>query len=405
MITRAMSVHHLDKRFAYGIMSLKSIGSSSVKILFAFGSISVFMSMWISNTATAAMMHPIAIGIITSVAEIYYGNTGQKINPHRLKFAYAMMLMTAYAASAGGIGMPVGTPPNLIGIAMINKFTGIKISFFQWMIFSVPMLVFMYILLFLILYLLNKPEVKYIKKGKEYIQFQEQKISGWSKGEINTLVVFIIIVFLWLVPGFISLLYGSDSEQSKFLGKYLPKTSAALIGVVLLFVLPVSWKKREFTLKWKDAVKIDWGILLLFGGGLSLGNLMFETKLAEAIGRSFLVFSGVESVWRLTLAAIFISIFMSETTSNTASANMVIPVIISVCVAAGINPVPPAIGATLGASWGFMLPVSTPPNAIVYGSGMVPVIKMIKAGFIFDILGGLLLWLGLRLLLPLTGLM
>lgn len=400
-----MSVHHLDKRFAYGIMSLKSIGSSSVKILFAFGSISVFMSMWISNTATAAMMHPIAIGIITSVAEIYYGNTGQKINPHRLKFAYAMMLMTAYAASAGGIGMPVGTPPNLIGIAMINKFTGIKISFFQWMIFSVPMLVFMYILLFLILYLLNKPEVKYIKKGKEYIQFQEQKISGWSKGEINTLVVFIIIVFLWLVPGFISLLYGSDSEQSKFLGKYLPKTSAALIGVVLLFVLPVSWKKREFTLKWKDAVKIDWGILLLFGGGLSLGNLMFETKLAEAIGRSFLVFSGVESVWRLTLAAIFISIFMSETTSNTASANMVIPVIISVCVAAGINPVPPAIGATLGASWGFMLPVSTPPNAIVYGSGMVPVIKMIKAGFIFDILGGLLLWLGLRLLLPLTGLM
>lgn len=403
IIAKAMSVHHLDKRFAYGIMSLKSVGSSSARILFAFGAISAFLSMWISNTATTAMMYPIAIGIVTSMVEIYEKRKGREINPLKLKFATAMMLMTAYASSAGGIGMPVGSPPNLIGIAMIDKFAGVKISFFQWMSFAVPLLIVMYVLLFFILYFLNKPEIKKITEGKKYIQAEEKKIRNWSRGEINTLFAFVITVFLWLLPGFVSLTFGSESPPAKFLSKYLPETTSAIIGASLLFMLPVSWKKKVFTIKWKDAVTIDWGTLLLFGGGLSLGNLMFETKLAESIGNTFLNITGSESLWGLTLAAIFISIFVSEVTSNTASANMVIPLIISVCIAAGINPVPPAIGATLGASWGFMLPVSTPPNAIVYGSGMIPVTRMIKAGFIFDILGGLLIWIGLRILLPLIN--
>jgi sodium-dependent dicarboxylate transporter 2/3/5 len=179
---------------------------------------------------------------------------------------------------------------------------------------------------------------------------------------------------------------------------------AALIGAGLLFLLPTDWKNREFTITWKQATKIDWGTLLLFGGGITLGNLMFETKLAEAIGKGLLQFSGATSMWGITFAAIFIAILVSEATSNTAAANMVVPVIISLSIAANINPVPPAIGATIGASWGFMLPVSTPPNAIVYGSGMIPITKMIRAGIFFDILGGLLLWVGLRILLPLVGL-
>ena len=144
--------------------------------------------------------------------------------------------------------------------------------------------------------------------------------------------------------------------------------------------------------------------IILFGGGLSLGNLMFETKLADYLGKSFINFSGLETVWGITFAAIFIAIIVSEATSNTASANMIVPVVISICIAGNINPVPPAIGATLGASWGFMLPVSTPPNAIVYGSGMVPITKMIKSGVFFDIIGGVLIWLILRLLLPLLNL-
>lgn len=184
----------------------------------------------------------------------------------------------------------------------------------------------------------------------------------------------------------------------------MPEGVVAIIGAVLLFLLPVDFKKREFSISWKDAVQINWGTLILFGAGLSLGNLMFETKLAESIGNSLTGITGSGSLWLLTLAAIYIAIIASEATSNTAAANMVIPVMISIAVAAGLNPVPPAIGAAIGASWGFMLPVSTAPNAIVYGTGLVPIRKMMRAGFIFDIVGGLIIWLGLRLMLPLIGL-
>jgi sodium-dependent dicarboxylate transporter 2/3/5 len=131
---------------------------------------------------------------------------------------------------------------------------------------------------------------------------------------------------------------------------------------------------------------------------------MFDTGLAEAIGRGLLDLTGASDTWSLTLAAIYASILISEATSNTAAANMAVPVMLALATAAGVDPLPPAIGATLGASWGFMLPVSTPPNAIVYGSGMIPITKMIRAGIVFDLVGGLLLWLGLRILMPLAGL-
>jgi sodium-dependent dicarboxylate transporter 2/3/5 len=143
---------------------------------------------------------------------------------------------------------------------------------------------------------------------------------------------------------------------------------------------------------------------LLFGGGLTLGDLMFQTKLADAVGKGIIGLSGATSVWAITFVAIYISIIVTETTSNTAAATMIVPIVISISMAAGVNPIPPAIGATLGASWAFMLPVSTPPNAIVYGSGMVPITKMIRAGALFSFSGGTIIWLGLRILLPLVGL-
>ena len=223
-------------------------------------------------------------------------------------------------------------------------------------------------------------------------------------GEVNSIIAFIITVILWLIPGFLALSCGTDSEIFKTYNYHLPESVAALIGATLLFLLPVNRKKLEFTINWKDVVNFDWGSLILFGGGLSLGNLMFETKLADYLGTSFINFSGLDTIWGITFAAIFIAIIVSEATSNTASANMIVPVVISICIAGNINPIPQAIGATLGASWGFMLPVSTPPNAIVYGSGMVPITKMIRSGIFFDIIGGFLIWLVIRLLLPLFNL-
>jgi solute carrier family 13 (sodium-dependent dicarboxylate transporter), member 2/3/5 len=404
LLANAMALHGLDRRFAYSILSLRGVGERPGRILLAFGAITAFISMWISNTATAAMMLPIAMGIVTAVTRLQSEATGKNLHPRQLPFGTGMMLMVAYAASAGGIGTPVGTPPNIIGIAMIEKYVHVKIPFFQWMAFAVPLLVTMYGALFLLLYFLHKPEIPRLKGGIEFITVEKSKLGKWSRGEKNSFFAFCITVSLWIAPGVLAVLFTTESTAYKTFNNIIPESVAALLGATLLFLLPVDWKKREFTINWKQAIRIDWGTLLLFGGGISMGNLMFDTKLAEEIGKGLLAFSGMTSMWGITFAAIVIAILISEATSNTASANMVVPVIIALSMAAGINPVPPAIGGTLGASWGFMLPVSTPPNAIVYGSGLVPITKMIRAGIVFDIVGALILWLGLRILLPAVGL-
>jgi sodium-dependent dicarboxylate transporter 2/3/5 len=187
ILARAMSVHALDRRFAYGIMSMGWIKDRSWRILFAFGAIAAFISMWVSNTATTAMMLPIGIGIVAAMADMLEKKTGRKTEPARLRFATAMMLMAAYASSAGGIGTPVGTPPNLIGIAMIEKFAGVKIPFFQWMLFAVPMLLIMYGLLFLLLYFLNKPEMPVMEGSQEFVRLELAKLGPWSRGQKNSL--------------------------------------------------------------------------------------------------------------------------------------------------------------------------------------------------------------------------
>jgi sodium-dependent dicarboxylate transporter 2/3/5 len=404
MLAEAMAIHGLDKRFAYGIMSLRLVGNSTGRILLAFGFICAFLSMWISNTAATAMMFPIALGVVYALADIRARKTGRKIDPLKLRFGTGMMLMAAYAASAGGIGTPVGTPPNLIGIAMIEKFCGVKIAFFQWMSFAVPLLLLLFALLYVLMYFLHKPEVARIEGGTEFVLDERRKLGQWTRGQKNALFCFLVTVTLWLIPGVLSVVFGDGAPISKAYGKLMPEGVAAVTGALLLFLLPVDWKKREFTISWTQATKIDWGTLLLFGGGITLGTMMFDTKLAEVIGTGLLKMSGATSVWGITFGAIYIAMLVSETSSNTASANMVIPVMIALAQAAGVNPLPPAIGATLGASWGFMLPVSTPPNAIVYGSGMVPITSMIRAGIVFDLVGGLVIWAGLYVLLPWVGL-
>jgi sodium-dependent dicarboxylate transporter 2/3/5 len=213
-----------------------------------------------------------------------------------------------------------------------------------------------------------------------------------------------VAVGFWVLPGFLALFFGTSSPLSRQYGERVPEAVAALFAALLLFLLPLDWKKREFTLTWRQAVQIDWGTLLLFGGGLTLGDLMFQTKLADELGRGLLHLFGATSVWGLTLAGIYLAIIVTETTSNTAAATMVVPVMISVAQAAGVNPIPPAIGATIGASYAFLLPVSTPPNAIVYGSGLVPITRMLRAGALLNFVGGLIIWASLRILLPLVGL-
>jgi sodium-dependent dicarboxylate transporter 2/3/5 len=404
ILARAMSVHALDKRFAYSILSLRLIGSSSGRILFVFGSVCAFLSMWVSNTATTAMMFPIGLGVLSAMAEMIARQTGKEVRVDRLRFSTGMMLMAAYAASTGGIGTPVGTPPNLIGLAMIEKFAELRIPFFRWMLFAVPVMFIRYLFLFAVMFLLHKPEVSRIKGSRDFVAGELRKLGPWTRGQKNALIAFSVAVAFWILPGFLALFTGASSPLSLRYGERAPEAVVALIAALLLFLLPLNWKKREFTLTWRQAVQIDWGTLLLFGGGLTLGDLMFQTKLAEALGRGLLDIFGATSLWGLTLAGIYLATLATETTSNTAAATMIVPVMISVSAAAGVNPVPPAIGATIGASLASMLPVSTPPNAIVYGSGLVPITRMLRAGILLDIVGGLLVWLPLRILLPLLGL-
>jgi sodium-dependent dicarboxylate transporter 2/3/5 len=401
ILAEGMAIHGLDKRFAYGIMSLKAVGNSTGRILAAFGFICAFISMWISNTAATAMMMPIALGIIHAMADIMAKQRNRAVDPLKLRFGTGLMLMAAYGASTGGIATPVGTPPNLIGIALIEKTLGVKIAFFQWMSFALPLCAILMVLLFGLMHLLHKPELARLEGCGEFVRQERAKLGKWTVGQKNAVCAFLVTVTLWVIPGILALI---NSPHQKTYANLMPEGVAALVGALLLFVLPTHWKSREFTITWQQATRIDWGTLLLFGGGIALGTLMFETKLADCIGKGLLAWSGASTTWGITLGAIFIAIVVSETSSNTASANMVIPVMIALAQAAGVDPMPPAIGATLGASWGFMLPVSTPPNAIVYGSGMVPITKMIRAGVFFDILGGLVIWAGLYLLLPLVGL-
>jgi sodium-dependent dicarboxylate transporter 2/3/5 len=403
LIARAMALHQLDRRFALVLFSIPWVGNSTTRLFIACGGAAALLSMWVSNTATTAMMLPIALGSLTAMGDILSAQSGKSVDLTRTGYATGLMLMIAYGASIGGIGTPVGSPPNLIGIGMIQTMTGTRISFFQWMALNVPILIVMFIILSLLLGKLHPPPVRTIAGVGERIREMRLALGPWSRGQVCSFLAFITAVSLWVIPGVVAVGLGTDSPLYKTISEHLNEGVSAIMAASLLFLLPVDWKQRRVALSWKEAVQIDWGTILLFGGGLSLGKLMFDTRLAETLGTSLLETTGIHGVWGITALAIVFGILVSETTSNTASASMVVPVMIALSQAAGVSPLPPALGATLGASFGFMLPVSTPPNAIVYGSGMVPIRSMIRAGIWFDLLGFLTIWGGLRVLCPLLG--
>jgi sodium-dependent dicarboxylate transporter 2/3/5 len=224
---------------------------------------------------------------------------------------------------------------------------------------------------------------------------------GWTAGQRNTLIAFAVTVALWVLPGLIALVAGQDDPRYRQLIAILPEGVVALLGATLLFVLPTNLARHEFTLPWREAVKIDWWIVFLYGGGIALGTLAFKTGLAAAAGRGLTDLLGVHSAFGLLAFSTALAAVLSETTSNTASANMVVPVVIAFARSAGIDPVLPAVGATMGASLGFMLPVSTPCNAIVYGSGRVPLTTMMRYGIALDVVGVVVVVAVLGLLGPL----
>ena len=398
ILARAMCVHALDQRLACSVLSFKSIGNKKSRVLFALGLTSVFLTLWISNTATTAMMFPIALGVLESFQE----NVKKK---NRISFSIALLLTLAYSASIGGIGTPIGSPPNLIAIGMLERLVDYKITFFQWMVIGFLILIPMFCVLFLLMKWNLRGENS-SKSPKQILPIQRVKPrSSLNRAQKNVLMAFSVTVFLWVFPGFVSLVWGRESPVFLWFHNHFPESVAAILGASLLFFLPVKPSLGEFTLSLKEALKIDWGTLLLFGGGLSMGFQMFDTGLADAIGKFFISMGGSSaSLTLITLLSVTFSVFLTELTSNTASANMIIPIIIAISNAASINPLPPVLGSAIGCSFAFMLPVATPPNAIIYGSGMVHLPQMMKIGFWLNLFGILIIWLGIRFLIPLLGL-
>ena len=393
MLAEAMFVHGLDRRIAFGALSSRLVGGSPVRILVVFGGVSAFISMWISNTATTAMMFPIGLSIVAHLTHGREGEHGSR------EFSTAMMLVCAFAASIGGMATPIGTPPNLIGIGMLNRITGADITFFRWMLLGVPIVALLFVFLIVYFYFrsVRGLDLDTSKAGK--IEEELRRLGPLSVGQRNVLVAFGVTVTLWLFPGVLAILGLGQTALARGYNAAVPESVAAMTGAILLFVLPLAWRARQFTLKWEEAVRIDWGIILLFGGGLAMGELAFSTGLAESMGRGIASVLPVQSEAALTILFTAVAIVMSEAASNTASATMIVPIAIAVSQAAGINPIQPALGATLGASMGFMMPISTPPNAIVYSSGHVPITAMIRHGIMLDVAGfvvivGLLLGLG-----------
>jgi sodium-dependent dicarboxylate transporter 2/3/5 len=226
------------------------------------------------------------------------------------------------------------------------------------------------------------------------VRDQLKALGPMTAGERNVVIAFALTVVLWVTPGLLAIVFGQSHAVTARFSTLVPESVAAIIGALLLFVIPISWRARKFTLTWEEASHIDWGIILLFGGGLAMGGLADSTGLADAFGRWVVGYVPGAGTVGLTLVFTAVAILMSEAASNTAAATVVVPTAIAVAVAAGVSPLEPALGATFGASMGFMMPISTPPNAIVYSSGYIPISAMMRYGVVLDVIGYVVIVVG-----------
>jgi sodium-dependent dicarboxylate transporter 2/3/5 len=400
VLAEAMGSHGLDRRIAFGLLSTRLFAGSATRITVGFAVLAAGLSMWLSNTATTAMLYPIAIGVIGALTRVL----GEGADATRTRFGTGLLLVCAYASSVGGLGTPVGTPPNLIALGQLAKLAGVRVPFFQWMLIAVPILLVLLAVVVVFLRVSFPPEAQRIEAAASLIAEERRRLGPWTAGQRNVVGVFALTVFLWILPGVVALIAGTEGHAYLRLAALLPESVVAVLGACLLFMLPVDWHERRFTISWSQAVRIDWGTLLLFGGGLALGSAMFKTGLAAALGHALTSATGARSTAALTFVFAISGVVLTEVTSNTATATMLTPLAIAAAQAAGVSPLPPAIGCALACSVAFMLPVSTPPNAIVYGSGCVRITQMVRAGFWIDLVSALIVPTGVLLTCRWAGL-
>jgi sodium-dependent dicarboxylate transporter 2/3/5 len=377
----AMERWNLHRRIALKILIF--FGVSPGRILMGFMLATAFLSMWMSNTATTMMMLPIALSIILKLEE----DLGRE-RAHR--YSTGLLLSIAFSASVGGIATLVGTPPNLsfVRIASIIFPEMPEISFAEWFLFAMPITFFLFIAAWLVLYFMYRPVEKWEKMDISGFK-KEYALLGKPKPEEKiVLTLFVILAFLWIfregfhiqslnIPGWANL-FNTPS--------YINDGTVAIFMALLLFVIPSKTEKDERLMNWETANKIPWGIVLLFGGGFALAQGFVESGLSIWFGEQLAGLAGLDPV-TLTLANVTMMSVLTQLTSNVATTEMILPILAGLSVTIKINPLLLMIPATLTASLAFMLPVATPPNAIVFGSNRIQIKEMVRAGILLNIAG------------------
>lgn len=373
MIAIGMQRWGLHKRIALNIVAL--MGSNPIRIVGGFMLATAFLSMWISNTATTIMMFAVGHSLIDYLQE---GRMDQK---KIIQFGKALMLGIAYAASIGGVGTLIGTPPNTLFASFVSNSYNQQVSFSYWMLFAVP---FVLILLPLSWYWLTYRTFNiknFTLKGVERVIGEEiSSLGPMSRAEHVVLWVFMLAAFSWMTRKWLAI----------WTGLSLSDTTIAMSAAVVLFMVPLSLEKRQFVLDWESAVKLPWGVLLLFGGGLAIAYAFQSSGLAEAVGNIVSGLKGIDSLWIVVFVTVVVS-FLTQLTSNTATTATFLPIMGAVALGLRIDPILLCVPVTLAASMAFMMPVATPPNAIVFAYKELTIRDMLKAGFVLNIIAIILI--------------
>jgi sodium-dependent dicarboxylate transporter 2/3/5 len=379
----AIEKWNLHRRIALTIIKL--VGTNVVNIILGFMIATAFLSMWISNTATAVMILPVGMAIVTQLKD-----NSATIENENMVFAKALMLAIAYSASIGGMATLIGTPPNMVLAGVVEETYGVEITFAQWFSFGFPISMILLVIcwLYLTRFAFNFKQ-KEFPGGRDEINRQLKALGKVTYEEKTVLVVFVLTAFAWI-------------SRSFLIQQFMPSIDDTIIAIafaILLFILP-SKEKNKKIIAWEDAVKLPWGILLLFGGGMALALGFDSSGLALWLGQQM---SNLETLSLFLLLFILIAAvnFLTEITSNLATTAMILPVLAPLAIILNIHPYFLMVGATVAASCAFMLPVATPPNAVVFGSGYLKIGDMVKKGVWMNIISVVLLTLFVYYVLPL----
>ncbi len=375
IIAQAMQVWRLHRRIALGIVNWVGVRPPSIVIGFILAS--AFLSMWVSNTATALMMLPIGLSIIDLTRD-RLAERGEEMPPH---FGIVLLLSIAYGCNVGGMGTLIGTPPNALLAGFFSESYGVEVGFAQWMIVGLPLVVVALPLVYVALTTVYPIELDELPGGTAIIDEERAQLGKVNKAETRVAAIFALTALLWMTRPLLSDVIPGLSDAGIAIGASLT-----------LFVVPSGTEDRAL-LSWDDAENLPWGVLLLFGGGLSLASAISETGLAKWMGQGVSTLEG-SPVLLVLVCTVALIVMLTEITSNTATTAAFLPILGAVAVGLGQNPFLLAVPAALGASCAFMLPVATPPNAIVYGSDLLSIPEMSRAG----------LWLNVLFIIVVTGL-